>query len=101
MRLIFSEQAWEDYLYWQANDAKLLAQLNGLIKECARSPFAGTGKPGAFARTPVKLVVAAADARASAGLSTDGGWPAHRAVPLSLLTPAPFSRLPASPSAFI
>jgi toxin YoeB len=45
VKLAFSERAWEDYLYWQANDPKLLARLNGLIKECARTPFAGTGKP--------------------------------------------------------
>jgi toxin YoeB len=45
MTLIFAEQAWEDYLHWQANDAKLLARLNGLIKECSRTPFTGTGKP--------------------------------------------------------
>ena len=45
MRLVFSDRAWEDYLYWQANDHKLLARLNGLIKECTRTPFSGTGKP--------------------------------------------------------
>ncbi len=45
MRRVFSERAWEDYRYWQANDPTLLARLNGLIKECARTPFAGTGKP--------------------------------------------------------
>lgn len=45
MKLIFSEQAWEDYLYWQSQDAKLLARINSLIKECARTPFQGTGKP--------------------------------------------------------
>lgn len=45
MKITFAETAWEDYLYWQAHDAKLLARLNGLIKECARTPFAGTGKP--------------------------------------------------------
>jgi toxin YoeB len=45
VKLVFSENAWEDYLYWQATDAKLLARLNGLIKECARTPFTGTGKP--------------------------------------------------------
>jgi len=45
MKLIFSEQAWEDYLHWQASDRKLLERLNGLIKECARDPFHGTGKP--------------------------------------------------------
>ena len=45
MRLIFAERAWEDYLHWQATDAKLLARLNGLIRECMRTPFVGTGKP--------------------------------------------------------
>jgi toxin YoeB len=45
VRLIFSERAWEDYIYWQSNDPKLLARLNSLIKECARTPFSGTGKP--------------------------------------------------------
>jgi toxin YoeB len=45
MKLIFSEQAWDDYLYWQAHDSKLLERINGLIKECTRTPFKGTGKP--------------------------------------------------------
>jgi toxin YoeB len=45
MKLIFSEQAWDDYLYWQANDRKLLERINGLISECTRTPFKGTGKP--------------------------------------------------------
>lgn len=45
MKLIFSEQAWDDYLHWQAHDPKLVARINGLIKECVRTPFKGTGKP--------------------------------------------------------
>ena len=45
MRIVFSSQGWEDYLHWQANDPKLLSRVNGLIKECARTPFQGTGKP--------------------------------------------------------
>jgi toxin YoeB len=45
MKLVFAEQAWEDYLYWQAQDAKILERLNALIRECLRTPFAGTGKP--------------------------------------------------------
>jgi toxin YoeB len=45
MKLIFAEQAWEDYVYWQGQDAKILERLNALIKECARTPFSGTGKP--------------------------------------------------------
>lgn len=45
MKIIFHEQAWDDYLYWQKHDRKLLARLNSLIKECTRTPFDGTGKP--------------------------------------------------------
>jgi toxin YoeB len=45
VKLVFSDQAWEDYLHWQARDANTLERLNGLIKECMRSPFTGSGKP--------------------------------------------------------
>lgn len=45
MKLIFSEQAWEDYLSWQTDDPKLVLRINALIKECVRTPFKGTGKP--------------------------------------------------------
>jgi toxin YoeB len=45
MKLVFAEQAWDDYLYWQAQDPKILERLNALIKECRRTPFSGTGKP--------------------------------------------------------
>ncbi len=45
MRISFSSVAWDDYLYWQSEDAKLLARLNALIKECQRDPFRDTGKP--------------------------------------------------------
>ena len=45
MKLIFSERAWEDYLYWQKTDKKTLRRINMLIKEAARDPFAGIGKP--------------------------------------------------------
>lgn len=45
MSIIFSNQAWEDYLYWSATDKKVFKKLNGLIKECQRTPFSGTGKP--------------------------------------------------------
>ncbi|TDF37247.1 Txe/YoeB family addiction module toxin [Alteromonadaceae bacterium M269] len=45
MKLIFSEQAWEDYLYWQKTDKQLLKRINTLIKEIKREPFEGIGKP--------------------------------------------------------
>jgi toxin YoeB len=45
VKLIFSEKAWADCLYWQAHDPKILERLNILIKECSRTPFQGTCKP--------------------------------------------------------
>ena len=45
MKVALWPTAWEDYRYWQDNDAKLLARINGLIEECRRHPFKGTGKP--------------------------------------------------------
>ena len=45
MKLIFAEKAWEDYLYWQKTDKKILKRINALIKEIQRSPFEGVGKP--------------------------------------------------------
>lgn len=45
MKIVFSSQAWEDYLHWQQMDWKLLKRVNDLIKEIVRAPFEGTGKP--------------------------------------------------------
>ena len=45
MKLIFSGQAWDDYLYGQKTDKKLLERINALVKDISRSPFAGIGKP--------------------------------------------------------
>ncbi|KRW81964.1 MULTISPECIES: Txe/YoeB family addiction module toxin [Marinobacter] len=45
MKLIFSEHAWEDYLYWQRTDKKVVSRINKLIKETMREPFEGIGKP--------------------------------------------------------
>ena len=45
MKTVFSEHAWEDYLYWQRSDKKILRRINKLIKEITRTPFQGMGKP--------------------------------------------------------
>lgn len=45
MKLIFSERAWEDYLYWQETDRNLVVRINRLIREIQREPFTGVGKP--------------------------------------------------------
>ncbi len=45
MKLIFSEHAWDDYLYWQRLDKKLVKRINLLIQDIQRTPFEGIGKP--------------------------------------------------------
>ena len=45
MKIVFADQAWEDYQHWIAADATTLKRLNQLIEECRRTPFKGTGKP--------------------------------------------------------
>ena len=45
MKKIWFDRAWEDYLYWQSQDKKLLRRINELIKDTEREPFSGLGKP--------------------------------------------------------
>jgi len=45
VKLIFSDDAWDDYLYWQKNDRKMIERINKLIQEVKREPFSGLGKP--------------------------------------------------------
>jgi toxin YoeB len=45
VKLIFSDQAWEDYQHWISHNPVTLERLNELIEECRRSPFKGRGKP--------------------------------------------------------
>ena len=45
MNIVFSPHAWEDYRHWCENDRKSLLKVNGLIEECRRTPFKGSGKP--------------------------------------------------------
>ncbi len=45
MKLICAEKAWDDYLYWQKTDKKLLKRINMLIKNIQTEPFEGIGKP--------------------------------------------------------
>ncbi|QCA06795.1 Txe/YoeB family addiction module toxin [Pantoea vagans] len=45
MKLTWSEEAWEDYLYWQDTDKKTVKKINALLKEASRTPFEGKGKP--------------------------------------------------------
>jgi toxin YoeB len=45
VKLVFADEAWEDYLYWQSHDKKMIDRINKLIRETQREPFAGIGKP--------------------------------------------------------
>jgi len=45
MKLTFSDEAWEEYLYWQTQDKKILKKINALIKNIKRDSFDGLGKP--------------------------------------------------------
>ena len=45
MKYIFVDESWEDYLYWQKTDKKILKKINNLIKDISRHPFYGIGKP--------------------------------------------------------
>jgi toxin YoeB len=42
---IWSDDAWDDYLYWQTQDKKTLRRVNDLIKDCERNHYTGIGKP--------------------------------------------------------
>ena len=45
MKIIFTPSAWEEYLFWQSTNPKILKRINSLIKETARNPYSGIGKP--------------------------------------------------------
>jgi toxin YoeB len=45
VKLVFAELAWEDYLYWQKQDRKMVERINKLIEATARDSFTGIGKP--------------------------------------------------------
>jgi toxin YoeB len=45
VRLVWDQDAWDDYLYWQRTDRAKVKRINDLIRDIMREPFAGTGKP--------------------------------------------------------
>ena len=45
MNILFTDDAWEDYLYWQQADKQMLRKINQLVKDIQRTPFSGIGKP--------------------------------------------------------
>jgi len=45
LKKIWSDESWDDYLYWQKENKNLLKRINLLIKDIERNPFKGLGKP--------------------------------------------------------
>jgi toxin YoeB len=45
VKLIFADDAWDYYVYWQKQDKRMVERINTLIRETQREPFAGVGKP--------------------------------------------------------
>ena len=45
MKYIFVDESWEDYLYWQKNNKKILLRINELLKDISRNPYKGLSKP--------------------------------------------------------
>jgi toxin YoeB len=45
VKLVWADQAWEDYLHWRQTAPNTFQRVNDLVNECRRSPFKGTGKP--------------------------------------------------------
>jgi len=45
MKLIFSDQAWEDYQHWLGTDKKVICRIHELLKDIKRNPHSGIGKP--------------------------------------------------------
>ena len=45
MRLVFADEAWDDDLFWQTQDRKMVERINRLIQEVRREPFSGVGTP--------------------------------------------------------
>lgn len=48
MKLTWSKDAWEDYLYWQKVDKKIVKRTNELIRSATRTPVESIGKPEAL-----------------------------------------------------
>jgi Txe/YoeB family toxin of Txe-Axe toxin-antitoxin module len=59
VKIVFSERAWEDYLYWQGQDRKILARINHLIREVQRDPVAGGRQTRGPEARPGRILVPA------------------------------------------
>ncbi|MFH5878172.1 Txe/YoeB family addiction module toxin [Arthrobacter sp. NA-172] len=48
MNILYTDKAWDDYVYWLGTDKAMTKRINSLIKDCQRDPFEGIGKPEAL-----------------------------------------------------
>lgn len=48
MNKLWQDDAWEDYLYWQIQDKKILKKINQILKDIDRDAYCGIGKPEAL-----------------------------------------------------
>lgn len=48
MRIVFDDDAWDDYVYWQTQDRKVLKRVDTLIRDIERNGNEGIGKPEAL-----------------------------------------------------
>jgi toxin YoeB len=68
MKVVFTESAWQDYLWFQEHNWPLLKRINDLIKDAQRSPFRGLGKPEPLKGELVRVLVTTDQHRASLGV---------------------------------
>ena len=73
MTVIFMDQAWEDYLYWQQYDKKVLKKINHLIKDIAHNVYGGLGSPEPLKHDFIRVLVQAHYIRTSLSISGRGG----------------------------
>jgi toxin YoeB len=45
MKYVFVDESWDDYIYWQKTDKKIVEKINRLLKDISHTPFSGIGKP--------------------------------------------------------
>lgn len=48
MTILFTEKAWNDYVYWTVTDKTMVKRINLLVKDCQRDPVEGIGKSEAL-----------------------------------------------------
>ena len=84
MKLIWSEESWDDYLYWQETDKRIVKKINELIKDTQNAIFEG-GKPEPWKHNFVRFLVSTHYRGAPSGIRGYLRFTAHCSMSLSLL----------------